>query len=55
MMVATPGVDGDGAETTATYEVGCGDGPLLGMGVTTDRYVLPQPAIRAAAARTEPA
>jgi hypothetical protein len=37
MIVATPGVDGDGAETTTTYEVGCGAGPLLGTGVITGR------------------
>jgi hypothetical protein len=55
MTVATPGVVGEGAETTIASELGCAGGPLGLMGVTTGRYWLPQPATRATAANTAPA
>ena len=55
MIVAIPGVVGDGAETTTAYEDGCAAGPLELTGVTTGRYALPQPATMAAAATTAPA
>jgi hypothetical protein len=55
MMVAMPGNWGEGDEITAAYAVGCAAGPVEVMGVITDRYVLPQPAIRATAVKTAPA
>ena len=51
MIVAIPGVVGEGAETTIAYACGCGGGPLVPMGVTTGRYTLPQPATRATATK----
>jgi hypothetical protein len=55
MIVAIPGKVGDGADTTTASEEGCGVGPVELIGVTTERYALPQPAIRAAAVKAAPA
>jgi hypothetical protein len=54
-MVAVPGTVGFVAETTATSENGCAAGPVGLIGVTTGRYVLPQPAIAATAIVAMPA
>jgi hypothetical protein len=50
-----PGVVGEGAETTSASDEGWAAGPEGLIGVITDRYALPQPAIRAAADKAAPA
>jgi hypothetical protein len=55
MIVAIPGAVVDGDETTTAKDDGWAAGPEELMGVITDRYALPQPAIRAAAENATPA
>jgi hypothetical protein len=55
MMVAIPGEDGEGDETTAASDAGWGAGPLGLMGVTTGRYPAPQPSTITAIKSARPA